>query len=366
MNDQIKQEPAHQVMYVASHSTGQIIFKQNIDEWFNSTVCQQTCILAALKRPDLRGQEVWASIDCDLEKPNDIRNSSEHCCENNCGQIKSWTVTLAAKNGTVLFRRRWPVNVLQRCAEAVAAQTCSTTGDPQVIYWVAAEQTAAGNAQEGEQSIEFGADGDPCRTFRVPNIARRKEPPTGRILRQDSAPTDAPLIYVELSQAAWQTLRSGLEPPRRFELAWIGPAQLEVFVTNKKRHRFIYKINSLRQLTTDSRVANQCLISPQSLSTSLDWSSTDPVVLVHTHLIGSMGTGRSAPPLDYDASLNSGYQTGDGLDPSFDDYRCLYDLPAGSVGLIAANSMPLRVSVFGWPATLIYPRRCRLILLVKQ
>ena len=224
----MKGESRQQVLFVANSDNGEILYGEPLSDWFEQSLIDHTLFAAgAAGFGAMRVRPTVETVD------------------DAAGRIAGWRITLSTEDRGIVFRRLWPVSVLQPTAQAVAAQCRSLVGRIQVIYWAARCDAEQGGEPSGS-AIEFDeSDGDGNGLAVTPTLPVLDMPATGTVV-SDCFPSDLVLI---LSPDAFgqliRPIRDGISAER--EIAWAAAVRV---ARSREDHTLVYQVPALKRIAS--------------------------------------------------------------------------------------------------------------------
>lgn len=303
----MKGDTRRQVLLVADRSNGQILYYEALRDWFEQLLIDHTLFEA--------GVAGFGEVR--------VRPTVE-AAEDATGTIVGWRVTLFADDDRIIFRRRWPVSVLEPTARAVAAQCRPLTGPTQVIYWAAQYDTERSGKSSGG-GIEFDEAEEDGDGLAVTPLFPVLEPPATGTKVCDCFPTDLTLV---LSPDAFghliRPIRDGISA--ECEIAWAAGLRV---ARSREDQTLIYQASILKRVVSRGATAGRVPLEAADLLAAV--CVEGPLLLLHTHTVPSEGNDRRAL-----------------LACSWDDLRCMYRLRAGSLFGIVSSRLPLEMRLYGF------------------
>ena len=303
----MKREARHQVLFVANSDDGQILYFEPLLDWFEQSLIDHT--LFAAGAAGLGAMHVRPEVET---------------VEDAAGQIVGWRVNLRTEDGGIIFRRLWPVSVLQPTAQAVAAQCRSLVGRIQVIYWAARCGTEQGSEPAGG-GIEFDDSGENGNGLTAtPAIPVQDAPATGMVI-VDCFPSE---VVLTLSPDAFgqliRPIRDGVSA--ECEIAWAAAVRV---ARSRDDQALVYQVPGLTRIVSRNASAGRVPLDAADLLATVSFE--EPLLLLHTHTV----------PLE--EKNRRSY-----LACSWDDLRCMYRLRAGSLFGVVSGRLPLELRLYGF------------------
>lgn len=300
-------ETRRQVLLVADRSNGQILYCEPLREWFEQLLIDHTLFEAGVA--GLGEMRVRPTVEA---------------AEDATGLIVGWRVTLFTDDDRIIFRRRWPVSVLEPTARTVAAQCRPLTGRTEVIYWVArydAEQRSEASS-DGIEFDEGEREGNGRAIIPMPPVL---DPPAMGTVVCDCFPIE---LVLTLSPDAFgrliRPIREGISA--ECEIAWAAGLRL---ARSREDQTLIYQASSLKRIVSRGATAGRVPLEAADLLAAV--CLEEPLLLLHTHTVPSESSDRRAH-----------------LACSWDDLRCMYRLRAGSLFGIVSGRLPLELRIYGF------------------
>ncbi|MDM8008757.1 MAG: hypothetical protein QUV05_21680 [Phycisphaerae bacterium] len=303
----MKGDTRRQVLIVANRGNGEILYCELLREWFEQLLIDHTLFEAGVA--GLGEMRVRPRVEA---------------AEDATGMIVGWRVTLFTDDDRIIFRRRWPVSVLEPTARAVAAQCRPLMERNQVIYWATRYdmERSGGSSGDGIEFDEADAAGD---GLAITPLLPVLEPPATGTMVCDCFPIDLVLV---LSPDAFgqliRPIRDGISA--ECEIAWAAGLRL---ARSKEDQTLIYQASSLKRIVSRGATAGRVPLEAADLLAAV--CLEEPVLLLHTHTVPSESKDRGAL-----------------LACSWDDLRCMYRLRAGSLFGIVSGRLPLELRIYGF------------------